>query len=248
MTSNHDGLIERARAHADDMQFPTDCQFTAAETKAAQLLHDLADALASLTENGEGERNAVLEEAAKVIDQYVIDEQPSDVKTILARRMASSIRNRKSASPAIATTPVADVPSGTRRRQFKLWFFRDLSEDQRKLLYTLAGLPSEEIHNHMHEAMALDHILATLTASPSSPQVMDTGGWQPIETHPTGDELFLAYCPPDQFPDGRMIIVRGSILTSMRSQKTPDHLQFPATHWRHLPAAPIQGEKPETEA
>lgn len=66
--------------------------------------------------------------------------------------------------------------------------------------------------------------------------------WQNISTAPTGEELFLAYCPPDfDFRDGRMMIVRGSILVSMLNPKTPRHLQFPATHWRPLPTPPTIG-------
>jgi hypothetical protein len=66
--------------------------------------------------------------------------------------------------------------------------------------------------------------------------------WQDISTAPTGDEMFLAFAPASKdFPDGRMMIVRGSILTSMMANGTPNHLQYPATHWMHLPAAPITG-------
>lgn len=56
--------------------------------------------------------------------------------------------------------------SEVRRRQFDLWFFRDLTADQRSKLYQLAGLPSEEIRTHSHEHIALDHIMSGLRVSP----------------------------------------------------------------------------------
>lgn len=65
--------------------------------------------------------------------------------------------------------------------------------------------------------------------------------WMAIDTAPKGDELFLVYAPPDsEFPDGRQMIVRGSILITMRSSGTPNHLQFPATHWAPLLPPPPQ--------
>lgn len=56
--------------------------------------------------------------------------------------------------------------------------------------------------------------------------------WQPIETVPTDDTMFLAVCA-----DGRMMLWRGSIFKYQNS-RTPDHLQFPATHWMPLPPSP----------
>ncbi len=64
------------------------------------------------------------------------------------------------------------------------------------------------------------------------------GGWRTIESVPTDDTLFLAYCPPDyDFPDGRMMIWRGSIF-AFQKKSTPRHLRFPATHWQPLPLPP----------
>ncbi len=69
--------------------------------------------------------------------------------------------------------------------------------------------------------------------------------WQPIETMPTGEELILAWVPPDGgFPDGRMMIWKASILARQfePGQRTPNHLQYPATRWMLLPAPPPAGE------
>lgn len=59
--------------------------------------------------------------------------------------------------------------------------------------------------------------------------------WQPIETAPTDDTLFLA-----GWPDGRMAVLRGSILAAQKNRKTPtpEHLQFQCTHWMPLPEPP----------
>ncbi len=59
--------------------------------------------------------------------------------------------------------------------------------------------------------------------------------WRPIDTVPTGDEIFMAATA-----DGRISIFRGSIVANMRRPDTPNHLQFPATHWLPLPPAPTR--------
>ena len=55
--------------------------------------------------------------------------------------------------------------------------------------------------------------------------------WQPIETAPKDNRLFLAFAPEGC----RILIVRGSILTNMMHASAPAHLKFPATHWMPLP-------------
>ena len=85
-----------------------------------------------------------------------------------------------------------------------------------------------------------------LVSALSSPDHADAGkvdgdGWKPIESAPKDETLFLAYCPADEdFPDGRMMIWKGSIF-AFQKNPTPNHLQFPATHWRPLPSAPSEG-------
>lgn len=87
------------------------------------------------------------------------------------------------------------------------------------------------IGNEFTARMAVDEICAAL----SHP----ADGWRDIESAPKDETLFLAACPPDaNFPDGRVMIWKGSIL-AFQNDKTPDHLRFPATHWRPLPAAPL---------
>lgn len=67
----------------------------------------------------------------------------------------------------------------------------------------------------------------------------DAPGWRPIETAPKDDALILAGCPADEeFPEGRVMIWKGSILSRNLSDPTPRHLQFPATHWMPIPASP----------
>ena len=85
--------------------------------------------------------------------------------------------------------------------------------------------------------------ILSLARALSSPDHADAGkvegdGWLPIESAPKDETLFLAYCPADEdFPDGRMMIWKGSIF-AFQKNPTPNHLQFPATHWRPLPSAP----------
>lgn len=47
--------------------------------------------------------------------------------------------------------------------QLKLWFFRDLNDDQRLKLFGLFGLPIDEIGpNHGRQSIALRHITQKL--------------------------------------------------------------------------------------
>jgi len=59
--------------------------------------------------------------------------------------------------------------------------------------------------------------------------------WQDISTAPKDDTMFLA-----GWPDGRMCVMRGSILAAQKARKepTPEHLQFQCTHWQPLPESP----------
>lgn len=48
-------------------------------------------------------------------------------------------------------------------RELKLWFFRDLTDEQRLKLFSLFGLPVDEIGNvHGRQTIALDHIATRL--------------------------------------------------------------------------------------
>jgi len=60
-----------------------------------------------------------------------------------------------------------------------------------------------------------------------------TQGWLPIESAPKDKTLFLAATA-----DGRIMIFSGMILDIAMGKRTPNHLQFPATHWQPLPASP----------
>ena len=63
--------------------------------------------------------------------------------------------------------------------------------------------------------------------------------WQPIETVPTDNTMFIAYCPPDaKWPNGRMMMWSGEIFA--KSDRAPFHLQYPATHWMPLPSPPVR--------
>ncbi|WP_029606395.1 hypothetical protein [Kozakia baliensis] len=67
------------------------------------------------------------------------------------------------------------------------------------------------------------------TKQPSAVRSRDEQGWQPIETAPTGEELFLVWLPEH----GMEAVVKGSIFASMAKQDTSSHLRMNATHWRY---------------
>ncbi len=73
-----------------------------------------------------------------------------------------------------------------------------------------------------------------LYSLPSNPEPV---AWQPIETLKPSDDLILAACPPcSEFPDGRVMIWKASMLPD--NDRTPRHLRFPATLWTALPMPP----------
>lgn len=43
--------------------------------------------------------------------------------------------------------------------KLKLWFFRDLSLEQRRALYSIYGMPVEEIRTHGDEGHVFRHIV-----------------------------------------------------------------------------------------
>lgn len=47
-----------------------------------------------------------------------------------------------------------------------LWFFRDLSDEQRRTLFGLFGMPLGEINNHGMQTKALRHVVSAIKASP----------------------------------------------------------------------------------
>lgn len=61
--------------------------------------------------------------------------------------------------------------------------------------------------------------------------------WRPISELQSDDDLVLAVTA-----DGRMMIWRASLLSGNLARTAngtqPDHLQFPATHFRFLPSPP----------
>lgn len=54
------------------------------------------------------------------------------------------------------------------RDTFELWFFRDLTEEQRMSLFRLAGLPVEEIVSQAAERLSIRYVTNTLTKQPAA--------------------------------------------------------------------------------
>ncbi|RUU99458.1 hypothetical protein EOB36_20490 [Mesorhizobium sp. M6A.T.Cr.TU.017.01.1.1] len=56
------------------------------------------------------------------------------------------------------------------KEKLKLWFFRDMNDEQRLKLFSLFGLPTDEIgKTHGHQSHALKHVLNALTGSSLAP-------------------------------------------------------------------------------
>lgn len=62
----------------------------------------------------------------------------------------------------------------------KLWFFRDLTDEQRLKLFGLFGLPVDEIGKvHGRQAIALRHIIQKLVALVRDEDATETSGASP---------------------------------------------------------------------
>lgn len=63
------------------------------------------------------------------------------------------------------------------RDRLKLWFFRDLSSEQRLKLFGLMGMPIDEIwHTHGHQKIAFDSTLQSLSTQQSMGEAMPPQG------------------------------------------------------------------------
>ncbi len=164
MTSNHDGLIERLRT---DIAYLRERLAGTLHTIANDI-SEAADALASLTENGEGEAPLAHMDSA---DDEAIYWAMNNLHALRRDNgemlygltgVVRAFQAGKAASPAIATTPVADVPSG--------WWLVPIEPTE--AMYAAA----EREWDGRMSVRTRGVWQAMLAASPSSPQVMDTGG------------------------------------------------------------------------
>lgn len=90
------------------------------------------------------------------------------------------------------------------RRTLELWFFRDLSEDQRKKLLGLFQLPVHEVRTRAHERLCLDYVLKLLMLKPADiapsdftadalswGNALNEAGWKFIEVCPEKSALLF---------------------------------------------------------
>lgn len=56
---------------------------------------------------------------------------------------------------------MTDIPED----KFKLWFFRDLSSDQRKKLFGVFDMPMDQLDTHGSQALALRHLFSAETVT-----------------------------------------------------------------------------------
>lgn len=71
----------------------------------------------------------------------------------------------------------------------------------------------------------------------------DADVWMPILSLPDDARLVMAWTP-----DGRMMIWKASLLRQALRERTPEHLQFPASHWREMPDGPAEHTKRPSSA
>jgi hypothetical protein len=136
-------------------------------------------------------------------------------------------------------------------RTIDLWFFRELSDEQRMSLFRMAGLPADEIRSDATQRQCLRHILG---AAPARQE------WQPIETAPRGsgedgpmDTRDPAYIEPPTLllwtQDGPRVgyydwyyhpgYGRGADPHESPWRCAEGGQAYGPTHWMPLPAAPI---------
>jgi len=81
--------------------------------------------------------------------------------------------NEKPASPTQGELAVKALDARFHDRakeKLRLWFFRDMSDEQRLKLFSLFGLPTDEIgESHGHQSIALKHVLSALDRTTLSP-------------------------------------------------------------------------------
>ena len=135
----------------------------------------------------------------------------------------------------------------------KLWFFRDLSDDQRLKLFSLFSLPVDEIgKSHGRQEVALNHVTRKLVEmvvhetnsaraalEADLPHMED--GWQPIETAPMDGTELLGYGRAIRW--GRAYAPGRHVCWwdedgHWRGRDPDDTLELDLTHWMPLPAKP----------
>lgn len=53
---------------------------------------------------------------------------------------------------------------GSAKAKIGLWFFRDMSDEQRLKLFSLFEMPVDELQTHSAQRLALDHVLGVFKA------------------------------------------------------------------------------------
>ena len=93
-----------------------------------------------------------------------------------------SIASRALSQHVLGAQPLPAQPEGASSK-FKLWFFRDLSDEQRLALFKLHGLPTDEINTHATQRMCLDHLFATPPAPSEPAQPVPAGDVGALKKH-----------------------------------------------------------------
>jgi hypothetical protein len=165
------------------------------------------------------EFNAAIEKAARICDAaaaewkktadsaYELDHNEAkdwsgraEARAETASNLAADIRRA-----ALATSPASDAEPV---KKLKLWFFRDLSGEQRGKLIALFGMnDAQKDTNHGYQDKALSQVIAALAAAPASAEPVV--GWQMVPCEPTDEML-------DELSDG-VATVTGNLRNNWRT-------------------------------
>jgi len=129
-----------------------------------------------------------------------------------------------------AASPQPHVTADAAGRKLSLWFFRDLSDDQRHKLFRIFGMPAAEIIR------------------------LRQGGWLPIETAPRDGTRILiwfvhahARFSEDPFSEGWAAAHEAHWIDHNGGGWTWHGLCGVATYWQPLPSPPTPSPRKETE-
>ena len=84
-----------------------------------------------------------------------------------AKMYADMLNDIRCVVTSALSAQVQDVAADTVSKKIELWFFRDLTDTQRRCLFTIFGMPIHEITMQMQQRMVLKHILSALPAAPA---------------------------------------------------------------------------------
>lgn len=104
----------------------------------------------------------------RILDGMVWVDWPARAATqfpsVETAKAAIQDEHARSILSALSSTPVGEM-DGRAREKLKLWFFRDMNDEQRLKLFSLFDLPTDEIGKaHGRQSIALKHVLSAFAS------------------------------------------------------------------------------------